>query len=98
MIEIETFAETSFVTFELVHDGPVSVVGSFNSWDPLVHPLLPTERGTRWVTVELRPGRYEFRYLADGAGFFDDLEYDLAEIEDNGVGETHGVLHVPHWQ
>jgi 1,4-alpha-glucan branching enzyme len=94
MIEIEPSAETSFVTFEIVYDKPVSVVGSFNGWDPLVHPLVTNDRGFRWVTVELPPGRYEFRYLSDGGEFFDEDENDLAETETNGIGGTHSVFTV----
>jgi 1,4-alpha-glucan branching enzyme len=98
MIEIEPSTSSAFVTFELAHVGPVSVVGSFNDWNPLAHPLEPNERGFRWVTVELAPGRYEFRYLAEEGHFFDETDYDLREIEENGIGGTHGVLtiHEPH--
>lgn len=79
------------VTFALESDVPVSVVGDFNGWDPLAHPLKPRANGTRSVAVVLAPGtRTSFRYLEDGGRFFDDPDADL--LEDNGWGATHGVL------
>ena len=82
------------VTFVLTTDVPVSVVGDFNGWDPLAHPLKPRTNGTRSVAVVLPPGtRTCFRFLEDGGRFFDDPDADA--FEDNGWGATHGVLSVP---
>jgi predicted flap endonuclease-1-like 5' DNA nuclease len=81
------------VTFTLVADAPVSVVGDFNGWDPHVHPLGQHADGKRAATVELFPGRYAFRYLADGGRFFDDPEADY--LESNGMGDSHGILEIP---
>jgi 1,4-alpha-glucan branching enzyme len=48
--------------------GKVSVVGDFNGWDPLAHPLRPRRNGTRSAVVTLPPGhRFAFRYLARAA-------------------------------
>jgi 1,4-alpha-glucan branching enzyme len=94
MIEIEPSTSSVFVTFELSSNEAVSVVGSFNGWDPFAHPLVTNERGFRWVTVELTPGRYQFRYLAEEGRFFDEDDYDLRETEENGLGGTHGVLNI----
>ena len=61
------------VTFALPVDvGPVSVVGDFNGWTPGAHPLVKRSNGTRSVAVELAPGRFEFRYLADGGVWLDE--------------------------
>lgn len=44
----------------------VAVVGDFNNWDPQATML--TRRGQRWsTTVRLRPGRYRYTFLVDGA-------------------------------
>ena len=37
-------------------DLPTSVVGDFNGWDPLAHPLKKRSNGTRSVTVEVPAG------------------------------------------
>jgi hypothetical protein len=79
------------VTFVLPGEiGPVSVVAEFNGWDPHTHPLRRRSNGTRSATVELQPGSYAFRYLAEGGAFFDEADSDT--LESNGFGGTHSVL------
>ncbi|MGQ0615495.1 MAG: isoamylase early set domain-containing protein [Acidimicrobiia bacterium] len=81
------------ITFVLPGEvGPVSVVGDFNAWDPLAHPLRKRSNGTRSVSVELGPGPHAFRYLAEGGRFFDEPDADL--VEPNGFGDCHSVLMV----
>jgi 1,4-alpha-glucan branching enzyme len=66
----------TLVTFEVaddVHDGVVSVVGSFNHWTPGVDVLQRQEGGTLSVTVKVEPGSdVHFRYLGSGGVWFDD--------------------------
>jgi len=92
MIRREARKDRVRATFALPDPGrPVSVVGDFNGWDPLAHPLRRRSNGTRSVVVELTPGRrYRFRYLLDGGVWADDPAADA--IEANGYGGTHGVL------
>jgi 1,4-alpha-glucan branching enzyme len=62
--------DTVKITFALPldeADQPVSVVGDFNGWDPLAHPLKKRSNGTRSVTVEAAANTdYRFKYLMDG--------------------------------
>lgn len=64
------------VTFALPTDTPggaVSVVGNFNDWDPLAHPLRRRANGTRSASVTVPAGStLRFRYLAEGGTWFDD--------------------------
>lgn len=64
------------VTFALPADEPVgavSVVGSFNNWDPLAHPLRLRANRTRSAVVTVQAGTtLRFRYLAEGGIWFDD--------------------------
>jgi 1,4-alpha-glucan branching enzyme len=64
------------VTFALPAEepaGPVSVVGSFNGWDPHAHPLRRRANGTRSTVVRVPAhSTLHFRYLADGGMWFDD--------------------------
>lgn len=54
-------------------DGPVSVVGDFNGWDPAAHPLSKRANKTRSATVTVPPGTtLRFRYLAADGIWFDD--------------------------
>jgi hypothetical protein len=81
------------VTFSLVTDTPVSVVGDFNGWSPYAHPLKPRGKGVRSVSELFAPdSRVVFRYLEHGGRFFDDPDADA--LEDNGCGATHGVLEI----
>jgi 1,4-alpha-glucan branching enzyme len=54
-------------------DQPVSVLGDFNGWDPLAHPLKKRSNGTRSATIEATLGQaLRFKYLAaDGTWFCD---------------------------
>jgi len=64
------------VTFVLPADEPagaVSVVGDFNGWDPLAHPLRRRTNGTRSAVASVPAGStLRFRYLAEGGYWFDD--------------------------
>jgi 1,4-alpha-glucan branching enzyme len=85
MIEREVGESFIRVTFSLpVTEQEVSVVGSFNGWDPDIHRL--RSGGTmQSVVVELEPGtRHEFRYLGSDGRWFDDPDADDRDGE-NGV-------------
>jgi 1,4-alpha-glucan branching enzyme len=64
------------VTFILPADQPagaVSVVGDFNDWNPLAHPLRRRTNGTRSAAITIPAGSSShFRYLAEGGLWFDD--------------------------
>ena len=68
--------DTAKVTFSLAADGPpTSVVGDFNDWDPLAHPMRRRANGTRSVAVEVPIGStLRFRYLADGGAWINEPE------------------------
>ena len=46
--------------------GVVTVAGTFNNWDPLATPLTRRADGTWAVDLNLRPGRYEYKFVVDG--------------------------------
>jgi 1,4-alpha-glucan branching enzyme len=71
--------------------GKVSVVGDFNDWDPLAHPLRPRSNGTRSVAVTLpSQRRFAFRYLDEAGTWHDD---DAAHgYQENGVGGVNSVV------
>jgi 1,4-alpha-glucan branching enzyme len=84
------FGTKTRVTFCLPSDAPrgrVSVVGSFNDWEPGRHELKPRRNGTRTVTVQLEPGAHRFRYLASDGVWLDDEHADAHD------GES-GLLHL----
>lgn len=68
------------VTFAMPSDiGPTSVVGDFNGWDPLAHPMRKRSNGTRSVAVRFTPGEaLRFRYLTEGGRWSFEPEADVA--------------------
>lgn len=78
------FGQKMKVTFSLPLDHDyeaISVVGSFNNWEPGRHQLEPRRNGTRTVSVVLPPGEHRFRYLATGDHWFDDHSADHVDHE-----------------
>ena len=44
----------------------VSLAGEFNNWDTKAGPMHKGPDGVWHLSVALKPGRYEYRFLADG--------------------------------
>ena len=88
-----TTPDTVRVTFAVAQSAAphVSVVGDFNGWDPLAHPLRKRSNGTRSVSIEVPAGAcYEFKYLADGGSWF--CEPDADRHSTNEYHEVNSVL------
>jgi len=62
--------------------GTVSVVGTFNDWQPGRHELVPRKSGYRSVSVTVPAGQHRFRYLASGGVWLDDEHADA--VDQNG--------------
>lgn len=71
-------------------DQAVSVVGEFNDWNPLTHPMRKRSNGTRSVSVELPVGRaYRFKYLAADGSWLIDPD---VEAVDNGMSGVDSLV------
>ncbi|WP_306211796.1 isoamylase early set domain-containing protein [Actinoplanes sp. RD1] len=84
------FGNKTRVTFCLPRNTPpgkVSVVGTFNDWEPGAHELKDRRDGTRTITLRLDPGHYRFRYLATDDVWLDDEQADA-------VGPQGSELHL----
>ena len=44
----------------------VQLAGDFNAWDTTAHPLKKAANGLWKRTLNLSPGRYEYRFFVDG--------------------------------
>jgi len=44
----------------------VLLAGDFNNWDPEDMPMYKSSNGVWYLSVSLRPGRHEYRFIADG--------------------------------
>lgn len=67
-----------------------TLVGSFNDWDLERTPLTKDSNGSWKTTVWLAPGRYEYRFVIDGAQWFSDP--GAQESVPNGFGSTNSVV------
>ncbi|MFD8019136.1 isoamylase early set domain-containing protein [Streptomyces lavendulae] len=75
--QLKNRAQVTFVLPQDTPEGPVSVVGDFNDWNPAAHPLRSRGDGTRAVTISLpRHSVHSFRYLAADDHWFDDSDAD----------------------
>ncbi|MBI4398768.1 MAG: isoamylase early set domain-containing protein [Candidatus Omnitrophica bacterium] len=69
----------------------VQVAGTFNNWDQNLGVLRKDAKGTWSGAFELRPGRYEYRFLIDGNWENDQNHF---EIVPNAFGTFNNVLEV----
>jgi len=53
--------------FQAPANRQVSLVGDFNNWDTRAAPMEKGPDGFWRLSVPLSPGRYEYRFYADGA-------------------------------
>ena len=58
-------------SFESTAAREVFLLGDFNNWDPKAHPMRQDENGKWNRTVMLPPGKYEYKFLADGRWLLD---------------------------
>ncbi|MFE9483925.1 isoamylase early set domain-containing protein [Streptomyces spororaveus] len=89
MLERKRLKSRTKVTFVLPEDtpqGPVSVVGDFNHWNPAAHPLEPRGDGTRTAEVLLPANSsHSFRYLAADDYWFDGEQADHHDGTNNRI-------------
>lgn len=74
------------------HDArQVSVVGTFNGWDPRAHPLQGPDRDGVWsLALPLAPGRYRYVFVVDEGRWVTDP--DALAYEDDGFGGSNALL------
>ena len=66
----------------------VMLAGSFNTWEPNDLPMIRTDSG--WISyVKLTPGKYWYKFIADGGWMVDD---DNMIQEDDEFGNTNSVF------
>ena len=70
----------------------VSVVGSFNDWNPGATSLSHISHGRWMVRLSLRAGRYEYQFVVDGRWIHDRSATELVE---NPFGGINSVVRVP---
>jgi 1,4-alpha-glucan branching enzyme len=73
----------------------VFMAGTFNDWNPTATPLRHCGNGRWMLDIELKPGRYEYRFVVD------DLWADDPSIPGPKPGNHNSILIVtadPRWE
>jgi hypothetical protein len=68
----------------------VSVVGSFNDWDPAKDAMSRGKEGEWVLQMDLAPGQYEYQFVVDGTRFVPDP--NALEEREDGLGNANAVL------
>ena len=68
----------------------VSVIGTFNNWDPLANPLTKDSDGIWKTIIYLAPGRYSYKFLIDKKTKITDPS--SKSLEPDGFGGFNSVL------
>ena len=62
--------DISIIKIQFVFPAPeaqrVFLGGDFNDWDTHAAPMKKDKKGNWKITVNLEPGKYEYRFLVDG--------------------------------
>jgi len=83
--------ELTFVCHAIPKAKTVCVAGSFNNWDPAKNRMVKSRDGTFRAKVKLPPGKYEYKFVADGTWVDDpDAEQKAA----NQFGTSNSVVEV----
>lgn len=76
----------------------VSLAGTFNDWDPEATPMSRNPAGEWTVTLELAPGRYEYKFVVDGQWCCepgcDDASFNSSDSVPNPFGGKNRLIEV----
>jgi len=82
--------KTVDLTFQQPNARSVCVAGTFNNWDQSKTPMRRDGAGAAWkVSLPLKPGRYEYRFVVDGQWISDP---NAKESATNDFGSSNSVL------
>ena len=90
------FDKTVFICPSIPAQG-VFLAGSFNDWDPTRTPMENQSDGSWRAEMELAPGRYEYKFIVDGAWCCEPgrADSDCADCVPNDFGTMNRVIEVP---
>ncbi|MDD5089558.1 MAG: isoamylase early set domain-containing protein [Candidatus Wallbacteria bacterium] len=89
---VETGTRCVVFQFEAPEAGNVSIAGDFNSWDPKSDELFHLGGGKWGITLYLKPGRYQYKFVVDDQTWTADPA--SAETEDDGYGGRRSIIYV----
>lgn len=88
-----TGTKTKKISFSFI--GPqaenVSIAGDFNNWDTMSHPMKKDKKGVWKISLDLKPGTYQYNFYVDGEWQNDP---NCTEYIDNPFGTLNCVKRV----
>ncbi|MDP7421509.1 MAG: isoamylase early set domain-containing protein [bacterium] len=90
--EEEFFWENKNITlqYENKEAEEVAVAGDFNNWDTTADKMVNLGDGNWTITLNLKPGRFEYKFVIDGTKWIADPQ--AKEFVDDGYGGQRSVL------
>ena len=81
---------TTFILKGFANARIVALAGSFNHWNQT--ETLMARENDRWICrIELSPGRYQYKFVVDGAWITDP---DNDRVEDDGLGNLNSIREI----
>jgi hypothetical protein len=82
------------VAFRYINSGAteVSIIGSFNNWDPVATPMKRESKGAWTASLHLRPGRYTYKFLVNRKQKI--VDPTKTATEPDGFGGSNSVLEI----
>lgn len=85
--------DTRRIAISSLQQPRVSIVGTFNGWDPYMHRLSgPDEDGFYTITLPIPPGPHYYYYMVDGQRVLDPFNHTRARDLQTGTFVSHIVL------
>jgi 1,4-alpha-glucan branching enzyme len=91
MVNLGRTGEVTFI-FRCNTQRQVYLVGDFNLWDPVATPMRRGEDGLWYATLDLSPGRHEFRYYEEGGVWHSD--FAAFGVARNEFGSFNSIVEV----
>lgn len=79
-VEGPQFDNSGLTNFSIrsIPDSTVSIVGTFNGWDPYMSPLRESSPGVFTTDIKLREGNYYYYFIVDGKKAMDPMNFSRA--------------------
>jgi len=90
MVTLAT-ARTAEFRFYAPQAKRVSVAGNFNNWDAKKFSAKKDSKGNWIVKLNLKPGRYEYKFVVDGSWLNDPK---CTSSVSNGLGSHNSVIEI----
>jgi hypothetical protein len=83
---VQVGAQTVRFSLQAPEASRVTVAGTFNNWDPFMHPMREVRPGVYSTSIRMRRGRHSYVYIVNGRRMLDPLNFRRSvNLEGNQV-------------